>query len=237
MRNRILTLIALVVAILVPTLGPGLPTATALTDPMYGAPAVGQCYNMAGSLVISSESATAPTVPCSGQHTVVITAVAQMPATMTYSGTAFATFLSKTCLPATVRASGGSKLRYGRSSYADYVFIPTTAQQDQGAHWVTCMMGIAQGSTVLRITGRYPHLPSNLPPRLTFCLTGRDLMTNCAATHKWHPVTATTVTASQSYIDNKAVAVCRSRLGRTGWLATWKRVAPMTTWVVSCMRS
>lgn len=239
MRNRILSLIALTAAALIPVSGAGVRPAQALTDPMYGAPTVGQCYNISGATVISSPTATAPTVPCSGQHTVLITEVVQIPATMTLSGAAFDAYVTRHCLPSRVAASGGSRFRYGRSSYTGFAFIPTMEQQDQGAHWVSCLMGIIQGSTILRITGAYPHLPANPAAKLKLCLRSDYYLTNCAAPHKWHPVSAKTITSSVANIRNRAYSVCRAYFGSgvQNWAYAWKMVQPMSTWVVSCMRS
>jgi hypothetical protein len=158
---------------------------------------------------------------------------------MTLSGDAFDRFTITSCLPSELRASGGYPLRFGRSSYGGYTFIPTTTQQDQGAHWVTCMLGIKQGtSAVRRITGPYPHLSRKPPAQLTVCLRSDYSATNCAATHTWHPVTSSTkVTSTLANIGAKASAVCRNRFGTTrGWAYYWKMVRPMSTFVVTCLR-
>ena len=118
---------------------------TAKKKAMTGAPKVGRCYDISQEQA-EGWSTSSDTVSCSHKHLLQVFAVFAVPAKTPMKGTKVGRFVDKHCAPAAVKLLGNGGKKWGRSAYRPgWWFTPTKAQQAQGAHWVSCLLGISGG--------------------------------------------------------------------------------------------
>jgi hypothetical protein len=223
--------VAALVAAAVTSVNAGTVTASA-ADPSYGAPAVGQCFDMSADELAGASYVEAP-VDCAAAHTARTIAVAQLPADLAYASTGKLTrFALETCLPAQRKALGTSLLRMRMSAYNVGYFLPTVEQRAAGARWLRCDLVLGGASleplpAKLEL-GRLPYEKS-----VSRCLTGRDFqLTVCSSRHAFRATAAMKVTASrfpsekvwQRLGTRRCRSVVTSRSYRFGWpsKAAWK---------------
>jgi hypothetical protein len=229
--TRRLGLSAAVAALVAATLTTGTAPANA-ADPTYGAPVVGQCFDMDVEELAANSYVEAP-VDCAGTHTARTIVVAQLPADLTYDRFASLTrFALKTCFPEQRKVLRTSMLGMRLSAYNIGYFIPTPEQQAAGARWLRCDLVLGGASLeplpAKLALGKPPYKKS-----VSRCLTGRDFrLTVCSDKHTFRATAAIKVKASR-YPSEKAwkrigTQRCRSavtsRSYRFGWpsKAAWK---------------
>lgn len=229
--TRRLGLSAAVAALVAATLTTGTAPANA-ADPTYGAPVVGQCFDMDVEELAANSYVEAP-VDCAGTHTARTIVVAQLPADLTYDRFAPLTrFALKTCFPEQRKVLRTSMLGMRLSAYNIGYFIPTPEQQAAGARWLRCDLVLGGASLeplpAKLALGKLPYKKS-----VSRCLTGRDFrLTVCSGKHTFRATAAIKVKASR-YPSEKAwkrigTQRCRSAVSsrsyRFGWpsKAAWK---------------
>jgi hypothetical protein len=201
-------------------------------DPTFGAPAVGQCFDMNVEELAAASYVEAP-VDCAGTHTARTIAVAQLPDDLAYGSTGKLTrFALETCFPAQRKVLRTSLLAMRMSAYNVGYFLPTAEQQAAGARWLRCDLVLGGASLeplpAKVALGKFPFKKS-----VSRCLTGGDfVLTVCSSRHSFRASAAIKVKASK-YPSEKAwqrigTQRCRSavtsRSYRFGWpsKAAWK---------------
>ncbi len=227
-RLGISTAVAALVAAAVTT---GTSPATA-ADPTFGAPVVGQCFDMNVEELAASSYVEAP-VDCAGTHTAQTIVVAQLPADLTYDRFAPLTrFALETCFPEQRKVLRTSLLGMRLSAYNIGYFIPTPEQQAAGARWLRCDLVLGADSLqplpAKLALGKLPYKKS-----VSRCLTGRDFrVTVCSSKHTYRATAAIKVKAakfpSEKAWQRLGTQRCRSAVSsrsyRFGWpsKAAWK---------------
>jgi hypothetical protein len=229
--TRRLGLSAAVAALVAATLTTVTAPASA-ADPTFGAPAVGQCFDMNVEELAAASYVEAP-VDCAGTHTARTIAVAQLPDDLAYGSTGKLTrFALETCFPAQRKVLRTSLLGMRMSAYNVGYFLPTAEQQAAGARWLRCDLVLGGASLeplpAKVALGKFPFKKS-----VSRCLTGGDfVLTVCSSRHSFRASAAIKVKASK-YPSEKAwqrigTQRCRSavtsRSYRFGWpsKAAWK---------------
>jgi hypothetical protein len=116
----------------------GLASASAqATDPHYAEPTVGEChdYSYKG---LNHRSDSSPAVVCDGTQTAQTFAVVDLPRRVKLSDPDLFKYVGPTCDKKWKRALGGAPTTWALSAYYYGWFVPTKAEQRQGAHWVRC---------------------------------------------------------------------------------------------------
>jgi len=209
------------------------PTATAAaTDPMFGAPVVGQCFDM-DVTELGEATYSEAAVDCSVEHTSEVVAVAQAPDGVAYESKAMGRFALETCFPAQRRAVGASRLGVRLTAYSLGYFAPTADQQAAGARWLRCDVVLVAGRTLAPLphrleVGKYPFSDT-----VSRCLAGRELaVTVCTEKHTFRATAALRVDGRR-FLGERAwkrlgERRCRSAVHssyfRFGWpsKAAWK---------------
>jgi hypothetical protein len=202
-------------------------------DPTFGAPAVGQCFDMDVEELAGASYVEAP-VDCAGTHTARTIAVALLPDDLAYASTGKLTrFALETCFPAQRKVLRTSLLGMRMSAYNVGYFLPTAEQQAAGARWLRCDLVLGGGTTLEPLPakvalGKLPYKRS-----VSRCLTGGGfLLTVCSSRHSFRATAAIKVKASR-FPSEKAwkrigTQRCRSavtsRSYRFGWPSkpAWK---------------
>lgn len=229
--TRRLGLSAAAAALVAATLSTATAPASA-ADPGFGAPAVGQCFDMSVEELAGASYVEAP-VDCAGTHTARTIAVAQLPGDLAYGSTGKLTrFALETCLPAQRKVLRTSLLGMRMSAYNVGYFMPTAEQQAAGARWVRCDLVLGGASLeplpAKLALGKFPFKKS-----VSRCLTGRDFaLTLCSSRHAFRATAAIKIKASRFPSDKAWQRIgtqrCRSavtsRSYRFGWpsKAAWK---------------
>ncbi len=146
-RHALLALMLLVTALL--AVAPG-PAESVGQDPTYGAPDAGACYDVPLSAA-DKNALRDETVACSSRHTLWIVGVPVAPKSVKFDGSMrFWRFVVKACSSAQDDAIGHQVDRYLTTVYQNFFFLPTKAQQRNGAHWISCELGWLVGNEKLR---------------------------------------------------------------------------------------
>ena len=233
------TVVGLVAALLSLLSAPA-SSAAAAGSPLLGAPKAGQCYKVTNRVAFKGVSANKAPINCSKRHNLAVTGVYKVPKNlkMKFGNRKFEIFSLNAC-DRSYRQKVGKGLNFARSAYNLFRFLPTQAQQNQGARWVSCLVGINQGADRLAVTkGKLRKVGKKMPPRITHCVTKGFASTNCAAPHKYHPVYAVKVKVGSKKVRDRALKVCTKRLGRHGdWAASWRwTLLPGSQWGIICLR-
>jgi len=210
------------------------PTATAGAEadgPHYQEPTVGQCRNYTMTAAVK-ESNSSPAIACSSTHTARTIAVAQMPASLTWSSASYNQLylaMGKACHPALDKALGRSEIVRQMSAFSLMWFTPTPTQREHGARWIRCDVVRLGGQSLLPILkDSAPMLPSApLPNAAARCIVGDHYLTTvCAKPHQYRASKGFTLT-NASYpgdqgLYNIAKQKCPSRVSTPrNWYATW----------------
>lgn len=170
-------------------------------DPLLGAPPVGECYDVPGKTAYDEPTAGADPVACSSEHTLWVVGVGQVPkgVPMKSGNSRFDKHASKVCDPAVKRALGDRGLRYSRSAYNAFRFVPSKEQQAEGARWVSCVVGLMNaGGTLVRNKVAKPlKVTGKFPSSLQICGNARYSYTTCATKHVYRSTHA-------FYVEGKA---------------------------------
>ncbi|MEI5674221.1 MULTISPECIES: hypothetical protein [unclassified Nocardioides] len=188
-------------------------------DPLYGAPAVDSCHDIT---MKQSEAATITeaAVACSADHTLATTAVAVLPDSVDLTDFD-AVVAAAPCTAARRKAVGKSPLHYALTLYSTFLFVPTAAQQDAGARWVSCHLGVADTQGLNDLPTTLPKLKRKPAASVAKCATDRTYVT-CAEKHAYRATTAAYVKArgSDKAVDKKlgvrGPRICSRKVGSTG---------------------
>ena len=190
-----------------------LPTAqaTAGTDPMAGAPEVGDCFDITVDQAEKFSTSKHP-VDCAQDHTAVVIAVGKLPSRLDWSSSeeAIIRAVGRVCDAAFDDRFNYDALRYYRSQYAQWWFGPTAAQQDAGARWFDCLVTIRDDRGLVDLPNKLPKLTRKLPNVVARCVTAKYAYTTCADTHAWRSSYAFYVTGklTERSLNAAANRVC-----------------------------
>jgi hypothetical protein len=168
----------------------GTPSSTA-ADPMLGAPAVGQCFDMGREELELAAHPEAP-VDCAVPHTAQTVAVTTMPDGLAYEDDkGLLRFALETCYPAQRTALRTNALGARLTAYSIGFFGPTPEQQAAGARWLRCDLVLTHDQELLPLPdtlrlGRFPFAD-----KVSRCLAGRDFhVAVCSEPHTYRATAA-----------------------------------------------
>lgn len=196
--------------------------ATEQADPLLGAPKVGQCLDMTRKVASSDASLKAPGISCKKEHTIWITAVAEVPAQFAddMEGDGYDAFVVNLCYSAVKPAIGDNRLKYAMSSYSWYSFRPTDAQREAGAAWVVCGIGAYGTATTLQSSkDKLPaKLTKTLPSNLRLCGSADFKFTHCGVKHAYTANYATRVAGNRKKAQQYADNICPNHVTSINWM-------------------
>ena len=181
--TRRLRLGAAVMGLLVAALTTLAAPSAGAADPLYQAPAVGQCFDLSAEELAGTSYVEAP-VDCAAVHTSQVIAVVQLPDDLTYDSEGLELFALESCLPAQREVLGTGQVGLRLTAFNLGYFGPTAEQQAAGARWLRCDLVLGNSSDPRALPdelaiGRYPFKKS-----VSRCLAGRDFhLTVCTEPH------------------------------------------------------
>jgi hypothetical protein len=205
----------LAVAGLLVSVTPATADTARLADPMTGAPAAGDCYDVTykqGWEHAISED----TVPCSRKHTMRVVQVAQLPASVDMTDAdAVSAAGWKACQTSYRRYFGKDPARNYLTLLTFWFFAPTKAQIDAGARWTSCEVALASGEKLLPLAkGSVPKATAKKPAdSIARCVNRKNDFVPCSAAHVLRATYAFQATTKGSD-KAKAKAVAKAA-GRT----------------------
>jgi len=209
-------------------------------DPLLGAPKAGQCYDVSGRTAYEAESTSATPVRCATKHTLWVVGVGTVPADvpLKIGNRKFEQQASRICDPATRRALGDRGLRFARSAYNTFRFVPTDEQQAAGARWISCEVGITNGRGKL-VSTRAPKptkVTGSVPDRIKLCGTRDYGYITCAAKHVYRSTYAGYVRGryTEARYQETARAVCPRHV-RTRQYMFGARIIEAKRWILVCL--
>jgi hypothetical protein len=189
--------------------------------PTYAAPTVGECHALTLDDAMGDADRT-PVVDCGLPHTSRVVAVAQLPASVTWS-TPRARIEKQAitlCQPSFVAAVGGGAKARNRSAYWWFWFTPTKVQRSHGARWISCELALLGGAELADLpTDAVPALGGTTPgDDVARCLTPQELEpTTCASRHAYRATGAFTMSQARfpgtRAVGRAAAAKCPARVG------------------------
>lgn len=231
-RPFVAVLVGLVSVAALLLLGPLATTSTAAargTDPLAGAPTVGECHKLTlKGLYKKSDSSRK--VRCSREHTSRVVKVLQLPAGVTWSASndKLTRIATRKCRPSWEKTLGGTYRSRDMSSYSTAWFMPTAAQRDRGARWFSCHLVLWGGSSSLAplptdkvpALGALPH-----PDNVAACLT-KQTRTTCQRKHVWR-ATGNFVVDKKKFPGDRAlrraaIHRCPARVSTDRYLWTYR---------------
>lgn len=185
-----------------------------LADPMAGAPAIGDCYDV--TLKQAYEQAIGEaTVPCSRKHTMRVVDVAQLPATVDMNDArALSAAGTKACAPSARAYLGKNPSRSYLTLLSSWFFAPTKAQTDAGARWVSCEIALSDSTKLLPLPkGPVPKATAKRPAdAIARCVSRKNSYVPCASAHVLRATYAfTTQATGGEKAKAKAVAKAADR--------------------------
>lgn len=219
-----------VVALLTAALA-GVAPASSAADPMFQAPAVGQCFDMSADELAAASYVEAP-VGCAAQHTSVTIAVVPLLDDLTYESRGLERFALESCFPAQREVLGTSMTGMRLTAYTVGYFGPTPEQLAAGARWLRCDLVLGDASAPQPLPARL-EVGRRAPTSVSRCLAGRDHhLTVCSSTHTYRATAALKV-RTERFPSEKAwqrlgTQRCRgavsTRVFRFGWPSkvAWK---------------
>jgi len=177
---------SVIFATLIAVVGLGSATAPAQADPHYAQPTVGECHDYSYKTV-AHHSETSPAEVCDGTQTAMTYAVVVVPKRIGVNTDAAARYALPKCDKAFAKALGGRPTTWALSAYSSAWYVPTKAQQRQGAQWVRCDALLAGGHNKLApvpTSLKLGHLP--LDDSVAKCLVSanhRSYSTVCDRRH------------------------------------------------------
>lgn len=187
-------------------------------------PAVGSCHDLSYREA-SKDADPDAAVPCTGQHTTVTSSVVVFPEAPDWSDpeAVMAAAVPK-CERGDIDFFDGKVKQFQLSTYSGFFFFPTTAQQEAGASWVRCDVGLygyrsleALPRTGSPTLGRLP-----LADHVARCRKGKGddyNVASCEHSHKFHATYATKQPGNRYPGLKKAIRWtvhhCADHLGRS----------------------
>lgn len=194
----------------------GAPALAADPDPNAGNPGAGACYDLTLKQAYESSSPEAP-VSCGGRHTMVVTAIGELPASVDWATVdwddlpdALGREIDATCAPAAAKVLGPHPRR-AKSLYRVYWFAPTEAEVEAGARWFSCLVAPTTSAKLLPIPDGHPRkLKAKIPNGLARCakkVKGGFATVACSSPHGWR--TTYTRAVSGKATDKNALKAAR----------------------------
>jgi putative regulator of septum formation len=128
---------AVLFSALIAAVGLGTVTAPAQADPHYAEPSVGECHDYSYK-TLAHHSEGSPAQVCDGTQSAMTFAVVVLPKRIGLNSTGAARYALPKCDKAFAKALGGRPTTWALTAYSTAWYVPTKAQQRQGAHWVRC---------------------------------------------------------------------------------------------------
>lgn len=192
-------------------------------------PEVGSCHDLTWEEAYG-ESEPLPAVPCTEPHTLITTRVVTFSQAPDWDSEEVANRVVKQCDAALIDFFDGKVRSIQMSTYGIWFFYPTEAQQEAGASWARCDVGLY--STVGRSTDpTIKKLPTDgapvlgalpLPDAVAKCRKGAGAdfgVTTCDRTHSYRvartPLYPGDTYPGQRRINSWTVDKCRRELRRS----------------------
>ena len=213
------------------------PTAQA-ADPLAGAPAVGTCHDVGIKQAMKDSLAAAP-VACSADHTLVTTAVVPVTAEGKLTDAKILDDVSAACGRHTDQRVGGQVLRRALTLYRTFLFLPSAAQQQAGARWVSCHVAIGDSKGLNDLPETLPKATKKPAKSVARCATRTSFVT-CAERHTHRATIAVFVRAKGSdkavekKLNSQGPRICVQKVGRTGSWVAWRHSS--TKVVLVCLK-
>lgn len=192
MLRRLLALTAAAAAASSLGLGPTTgPAGAAEPDPLLGAPAVGSCYDVTYTEMAADSLPVGSEVPCTSRHTLRTSAVVAVDEDVDLTSLRPVYRASDAgCDAGEAEVLGGSDRLRSLDAYAVPVFVPTAAERDAGARWISCHVSTFGGDRLLPLptTGDPTDLRlgrAPLPDDRAGCRDASLRLTACDRAHRW----------------------------------------------------
>jgi hypothetical protein len=207
------------------------------TDPMAGAPAVGDCYDLTYKQMYAHTVPEDP-VDCASTHTAVVATVGKLPSGVTWNSPEKKTTaaVNKQCTRAVTARIGGNPVLIMLSAYSWMWYAPTQAEEDAGARWFSCLVIAPEDKALTDLPAPLPKASKHLPDELSKCFVGRKyLRTTCADRHDWRMSYSVLVhqKLTEKNLDRASQRYCRSHVSSRGWLRSAFSVTPRS-FVLGC---
>lgn len=185
------------------------------SDPMLGAPAVGQCFNYDYAAMMKKTAPSEGPVECSERHTAIAVAVVPLPDHLPVSGGTGKTFdyVLDACQPAFDAAYGVSHKLQHVAAFTRNVYFPPTNLAEQGAHWGRCDVVSIAGKTLFPIAASTPLVTSKPKGKTMKCLRNDYSLTNCSLPHAWAPNGVLTLKGSAFPSRSAQIRFAKRRCG------------------------
>jgi hypothetical protein len=180
----------------------GTPAAGA-ADPMLGAPAVGQCFDLSREELELASYPEAP-VDCAAAHTAQTIAVAIVPDGLAFEDRGLVRFALETCYPAQRKALGTSRLGARLTAYGLGFFGPTPEQQAAGARWLRCDLVLTHDQALLPLPAELAVVRYPFADKVSRCLAGRDFHVAVCSERHTYRATAAMKVKLRKYPSTKA---------------------------------
>ncbi|GAA4707639.1 septum formation family protein [Nocardioides conyzicola] len=213
-------------------------------DPLAGAPAVGACYDLTLKQAYG-HSSPKPAVECTGDETMFVTAVGEVPASFDWADVNWKKFpaamsrkLTTTCDPATKKLLG-TPTRRALTLWDSYWFAPNKREIAAGARWFSCSVALTSSTKLLDLPAAGPaKITGSIPDAVARCakaVKGGFAAVACSASHQYRTTFSKVVRgkATDKSVLKAANRTCprhvvsREWLYRTSWVTR-------TTFVLAC---
>lgn len=214
-------------------------------DPLAGAPAVGDCYDLTIRQAYGHSSPEQP-VSCAGRHTMVVTAVGTIPSSIDWATfdwdkkfpAALSRALDDVCDPA-VRKLLGTDTARALTLYEDYFFSPAAADVEAGARWFSCEVAVQASTKLLPFPkGQPAKVGASTPDSVRRCAKnakGSFTTVPCSQPHQWRSTFAKLVHRKLTENTMRAAAkkTCPRRVSSERWLYFANYVST-SSFVIGC---
>lgn len=206
--------------------------------PLAGAPAVGTCHDATIKQAMKESLAPAP-VACSADHTLVTTGVVPVTAEGELTDTKILDEAGAACRDHTDRRIGANVLRRALTLYSSFIFLPTAAQQEAGARWVSCHVAAWDTKGLNDLPQTLPRATRKPAASVARC-ANRTKFVTCAERHTHRATVAVFVRAKGSdqavekKLDTRGPKICAQEAGRASSY-TYRRHTP-TKVVLVCLK-
>ncbi len=224
----------------------GLAQAGGTTDPMAGAPAVGDCYNLTVKQAYA-HAAAAETVSCSDKHTMLVVAVGELPGSLDWATLdldaplprGVVRTINDTCDAAADKLIGHSPVLRALSIYQQFWFSPTTAQIADGARWFSCEVSARVTAGLRPLAAAPDKLTKPVPDEVARCATTTKKSyptVACSSRHDWRATYAFVVQKKPT--DKAELSAAKHTCGRHVSSRSWLWTVPILdkrSFVITCL--
>lgn len=166
------------------------------SDPMVGAPAVGECYDLTLDEAYAPSTTDTP-MSCKRRHTVRVIAVGQVPDGISYDDDrALGKAAKRICTRSWRRYYDWNRPRSQLTLLQGVWLQPTKDQLIAGARWLSCGIALVAGDALVPLPKGGPARASRNPvDSIRRCATGKLDITVCSKKHAWRATHAFAVKA------------------------------------------